>query len=304
VENDGVMIDGVMVNGVLRNHCFSAQAKAFSGQLELPLRRKIEPQAFVELLPKGGYESSQGGEFRVDSAISYSSATTQVGGNLEVKKGRGWNTLATATIEGLNIMEVVTCDRIVAQINTEHPREGYIPEVNFLGTRFENLRIAGHKVELDLDLGIFGERPKDDQPYTRDEKFKEQIAKYKARLEPHLNPLAALVERYNRVPADVDTTAPSQEAAKGPAAETADCSLVTKAEGGYPGHTYGHVIHVPNFGVIYLATLRLEHSDPHPVTNVPRKTAIHLNMVQTRMGSNSTGGTDAGQGVVQGTTHP
>jgi hypothetical protein len=298
------MVDGVMVDGVLRNHSFAAQAKAFSGFLELPLRRQIEPQAFVELLPKGGYESSQGGEFRVDSAISYSSATTQVGGNLEVKPGRGWNTLATATIEGLNIMEVVTADRIVAQINTEHPRKGYIPSVNFLGTRFENLRIAGHKVDMDLDLGIFGEKPADDQPYTRDEKFKERIAKYKASLEPHRNPLTALFERYNRVPVDIDMTAPSQEAAKGTAAERVDCSLVSKAEGGYPGHTYGHVIHVPNFGVIYLATLRLEHSDPDPVTNVPRKTAIHLNMVQTKMGSNSTGGTDVGQGVVQGSTHP
>jgi len=57
------------------------------------------------------------------------------------------------------VLDVLTADRVVGQIITEHPLVGYVPIISFLGTRFENLRIAGHPVELDLDLNILGDKP-------------------------------------------------------------------------------------------------------------------------------------------------
>ena len=79
-------------------------------------------------------------------------------GNRDVKPGHGFSTITTAVVEDLNVLDVVTADRVVAQISTEHPLVGYVPHITFLGTRFENLRIAGHKVELDLDPDFLGQR--------------------------------------------------------------------------------------------------------------------------------------------------
>ena len=92
--------------------------------------------------------------------LSYEAAHTQVAGNRETKPGHdGYTTLVTSVVEGLNILDVVTADLVVAQISTDHPLVGYVPSITFLGTRFENLRIAGHKVdELEMCLDIFGKR--------------------------------------------------------------------------------------------------------------------------------------------------
>ena len=82
------------------------------------------------------------------------------------KPGEGWNTLTTTVVEGLNVMKVVTADRIVGQTITEHPLKGNMPSISFLGTRFENLRIAGVPVELEWDKEICGSTPANDLPYA------------------------------------------------------------------------------------------------------------------------------------------
>ena len=102
------------------NFCH-AEAHALSGHLVLPIKRTIEPQIPLSILPSGGYNSQRAGIFHLEQVISYRSAYTEVAGNKEEKPGHGWSTLATAVIEGLNILEVVTADRVVAQISTEHP---------------------------------------------------------------------------------------------------------------------------------------------------------------------------------------
>ena len=61
-----------------------------------------------------------------------------------MKPGHGWATLTTVVVDDLNVLEVLTADRVVGQIITDYPLEGYVPAVSFLGTRFDNLRIAGH----------------------------------------------------------------------------------------------------------------------------------------------------------------
>ena len=68
-------------------------------------------------------------------------------------------TLATSVVEDLNVLNVVTADRVVAQISTTHFPAEYSPEVTFLGTHFEHLRIARHRAEPYLRLDLAGERP-------------------------------------------------------------------------------------------------------------------------------------------------
>ena len=121
---------------------YDAQAFALEGDLQLPLRAVITPQAFVDLPKKGGYLSERARDYRLEGVISFRSAYTQVAGNRDPKPGHGYVTLATAVLEDFNILDVVTADRVVAQVSTEHPLDGDVPTVTFLGTRFDNLRIA------------------------------------------------------------------------------------------------------------------------------------------------------------------
>jgi hypothetical protein len=276
-----------------RKPYYFAEATALSGKLLLPLEQEIQRQAFAKLPDKGGYVAQRADKFRVESAISYESAHTQVAGNREKKQGRGYNTLVTSVIEGLNILDVVTADLVVAQISTEHPPDGggFVPSITFLGTRFENLRIAGHEVKLKLCLDIFGKRLEDDSPYTRSPEFVNKVAEQHARVREqessHENPLKELLERFNIVPETFANSTGEEE--------NVECSLVDKAEGTYPGQTSGHVIHVPHFGTIHLARLRLKHDDFKPGTRTPRKTHLELTMVDADMGCVS-------HGQVQGAT--
>jgi|SRR5271168_2427653 len=264
-------------------HYYDAQATALSDGLQLPLAVEIAPQAFVQLTREGGYEHNPSTGFQLESILSFKSAYTQVAGNREVKDGHGFNTLVTAVVEGFNLLEIVTADRIVGQISTEYPLDGYVPSVTFLGTRFENLRIGGHKVDLDFDLDIFGEKPEGDAPYTRSSGFVKRVSDQhanirKAQGEPGF--LSELLERFHRVPENFDTGGNEQ---------TVECSLVNQAKGSYPGRNFGHVIHVPHFGTIHVAALKLTQSDYVPGTNIPMKTLIELKMLDIRMGCIATG---------------
>jgi hypothetical protein len=281
---------------VERDHSYHAEATVLSGNLELPLDQEIPDQVFAKLPLEGGYLSQQAKEYRLESVISYSAAHTQVTGNREVKPGHGWSTLATSVVEDLNILDVITADRVVAQVSTEHPLHGYIPHITFLGTRFDNLRIAGHKVDLDLCLDLFGDKPENDAQYTKDPGFVDRITKQHARLRGHQNPLAELLERYNRVPESFQNPEGNEE--------SVECSLVNQAEGAFPGRKFGHVIDVPNFGVIYLATVRLEHKDYHPETRVPRETHVHLDMIKAKMGCIATGTVGVASTRTNGSTRP
>jgi hypothetical protein len=57
---------------------------------------------------------------------------------------------SSVTIEGFNILDVITADRIMARLTSEHKDgddEGYILAI---GSMFENLRIGGYKFEFKL----------------------------------------------------------------------------------------------------------------------------------------------------------
>jgi len=253
-----------------RRHRYHAEATALEGQLQLPLDQEIKPQAYAKLPDNGGYLSQQSADYRLEGVISYRSAYTQVAGNRGQKPGHGFSTLSTSVVKGLNVLDVVTADRVVAQVSIEHPLEGYVPHVSFLGTRFENLRIAGHPVKLDLDLDIIGRKPDNDLPYSKSTAFMDRVAEQHGNVRAHPSLLSELIERYTG-------NTPNQENVEG-----VDCSLVNRAEGSFPGQCFGHVIEVPDFGTIVLAALRLEQSDYEAST--PKETTVRLIMIELKMG--------------------
>ena len=271
-----------------RTHRFDAEATVLSGQLDLPVSQTIAPQAYSKLPEKGGYFNQRSDSFRIETIISFSAAYSHVSGSKSPKPGRGWDTLTTTVVEGLNVMEVLTADRVVGQTITEHPLRGYVPTISFLGTRFENLRIAGFPVEVEFDHNIFGPKPVDDAPYTHDAGFISRVARQYDRIGSNKDLPTELAERYNRLSPSLGKS------------EAAECSLVNQATGRYPGKSFGHIIRVPGFGIITLAKLTVKHEKPHEKTKIPKKTTFTLTMIDLKLGCAIQGEVLVGEGPTNG----
>jgi hypothetical protein len=138
------------------NFLYHAEAVAASGYVTLPVRDSMPAQASLSVPILGGHASVSVDNFRHRNYFSFDHAETHVVGSYS-EKDQAHGTLASTTIEGLNILDVVTCDRIVARITTKHPSNkgdsAFIP----LGSRFENLRIAGHPIDVELATDLFAE---------------------------------------------------------------------------------------------------------------------------------------------------
>jgi hypothetical protein len=273
-----------------RKHTYNAEATVLSGKLLLPVAQTIEPQAHAKLDPKGGYFSQRSDGFRLESVISFRAAYSHVSGSKSNKPGEGWNTLTTTVVEGLNVMEVVTADRIVGQTITEHPLKGYMPSISFLGTRFENLRIAGVPVELEWDQEIFGSTPANDVPYALDPGVLCRVSRQYERILQNKNLPAALQERYNRLSSTLGS------------AEAVECSLVNRVAGLFPGTIAGNVVTIPGFGTITLGKLTVKHEDVHKTAKVPTKTTFTLTMIDLKLGCVVEGDIPIGGGSTNGTT--
>ena len=128
---------------------YHAEAYGASGRLTLPHQEIMDVQASVSLPLTGGHGRTRVESFRHRSFFSFRSAESQVVGSHSTKD-KAHGTLATCTVEGLNIMDVVTCERIVARMTSKHSDDGSEPSIIPLGSRFENLHIAGHHFAPDL----------------------------------------------------------------------------------------------------------------------------------------------------------
>jgi hypothetical protein len=281
-------------------HYFHAEAHALKGKLELPFDQDIKPQSFVKLekleteKEKPDYLSQHSKNYRLEGIISFAAAHTQVSGHESQKHVGARVTLATSVVEDLNVLNVVTADRVVAQISTTHFPNVPTPSVTFLGTHFENLRIARHKAEPFLNLGTVGEKPdgKDAMYVGKGTGFMTAVEAQYKRLKASLGSLGAekpagsLAEKYHGFAdlnyGDINERARAAQA-DGKAEAKAGrgkwdgitCSLVENveikdisvkgADGKSveippPAKSAGHVIHIPDFGTIFLAELTVDHN--------------------------------------------
>lgn len=272
-------------------HKFHAEATTLEGELHLPFAQKTCSHTASKLNENGGYVTQHADRFHLGGVVTFHSSHTHVGGNLDSKPDHGWNTITTAVIEGLNVMEVVTADRVVAQISTDHPLNGYVPRVTFLGTRIENLRIAGSDpLKIHYNHMIVGDKPAEDAGYTSDSEFMKRVAGQYETIRGHENLPDDLAERYNQIP--------SASADRG----SVECSLVNQVEGSFPGRSFGHILFIPDFGKVHLATLKIEHSDFCEGT--PKQTTISLTMLRCEMGCIGGGTLSLGSGKTNGLSGP
>jgi hypothetical protein len=239
--------------GTNADHVYDAKAYVFSAALEQPIHRIVDRKALVELPKNGDYKYKEAEPERLDGIVSYQGGYAQVAGHRSCHSC-GVTTLATSVIEDLNLLDVVTADRVVAQITTEHPDDGRVPSVSFLGTRFENLRIAGQKIEIEPHFDILGPKPDDDQSYFNDGGVFSRIAHQYANIKRTLGLPQWASDQFRWDPAE----AQRQNEMK--------CSLVNSVSGA-PGKSFGHVIDIPHFGKIFLGELTVKRE---PVNGGPR----------------------------------
>ena len=126
-----------------------ASAAAFGGYLTRPFRQPLTTQASSVLAPVGGYASARVENFRFEEIVSFDAGYSQVMGTQRQEGDKTvYETLATAVVEGLNILDMITADRVVSRlVSTYIPGEsGDEPPYSPIGSYFLNLRVAGTRV--------------------------------------------------------------------------------------------------------------------------------------------------------------
>jgi hypothetical protein len=130
-----------------RRFIYHSGALAFGGQVSRPFNEVLEAQAASLLPPTGGHGRARVDNYNWRDLVSFRAAYSTVSGSASAD-GKVYNTLATVTVEGLNVMDVVTADKVVARLTSEHPRDSDELPILPVGSYFENLRIAGIPVDV------------------------------------------------------------------------------------------------------------------------------------------------------------
>jgi hypothetical protein len=253
-------------------HEYYAQADVLSADLDQPLRDEIKPRVHVKLPKDGHYQFKKAEPFRFEGILSYESGYTQVAGHPS-SKSDGFTTLATSVLEGLNVLDVITADRVVAQISTVHPvyGSGQVPSVTFLGTRFDNLRIGGHVVGVTPKLDILGPRRADDTSYFEDDEVL-------GRISTQYETIAAAENLPEWAARDYPKGRPALNGSG-----QLECSVVSGVTDS-PGTPFGHVIDLPHFGRIFLGELQVDRKPGNPAKGIYDAYTFHLTMIRLEMG--------------------
>jgi len=138
-----------------KTYLYNGEAVAATGHFTLPAVSNIGVQVSVALPMDGGVGHAASGAFSHQGIYQFASAHSQVSGHYSEQKD-AYCTLAQTVTEGLNIHEMVTCDRLVSRVAVHH-KYGEDPYITPLGSTIQNLRIGGYKVEPVLDVDWFSE---------------------------------------------------------------------------------------------------------------------------------------------------
>jgi hypothetical protein len=256
------------MDAIHRTYLYNAHGHALSGQILRPFQETIEVQAGMSLPTTGGYGSARVENFRLKQVISFKSASTQVSGSFN-ERDKSHTTLVSTTVEGLNILDVVTADKVVARLASRHPVNDGEPHIVLLGSHFVNLRIAGCPTTVELDHDLFLKL--------------DTFAAFRKELESNTD--------FRRMALDPYRTGKAQETP--PVHGVVLCSLVKEIKTACPGVEHrGHEIVVPEFGRIFVAEVIAEHS---------RRT---LTMLRLELGSPTSGPITVAEAQGNGKPYP
>jgi hypothetical protein len=231
---------------------FHAHGQAFSGEFRHPLWSVIPAQASATLATIGGHATARVEGFHFQDFVCFKSAHTHISGKR--RRDETFVTHASTVVKGLNILGMVTAERIVSRLTSVHsPRE---PEGHIIAedSRFEGLKINGEDVKVILRHDLL----------------------VKCKTFSDLTKGIAGDKKSGKIVAvDEDR-------------QVAVCSLVEKIETKLKGvDVKQHLIDVKNFGKIFLAEifaepgtrtltmLRLELGSPHVADLVAAETTTN-----------------------------
>lgn len=230
---------------------YHAFAIACAGEIVRPVRQPIRAQAAVVLPATGGHESKQVKNIELSGFGSIGLARSEVGGSYD-EIHNSYTSYSSSVLEKFNFCDVVTADRIIVRQSCIQSKDDQKSEPSFslIGTRVENLKIAGYPVDVPLDISQFWQIDtfsKLEQAYKRGDLHEyvqgSFLPRETERLDhPILNSWREQATRYKRNSHDI----PRQYSiANHLDLHSKDIS------------SFGSIIIVPHFGIVSLAELTI-----------------------------------------------
>ena len=139
-----------------RVYLYQASAVGFYGRVTLPFQETIEGQATCALPIGGGYSQATVENYKCRNMVSVGLAKSQTIGNFS-EKDNAYFSMASVVLEKINIMDVVTCDRLTMRISSKakNVSPSVESEVTPIGCCYENLMIDGRRYDIEMATGLF-----------------------------------------------------------------------------------------------------------------------------------------------------
>lgn len=137
-------------------YLFNASAVGLAGTMRRPIQSVIENQASVSLGPSGGFGSMEAKNFDFKGMVSFQRAFAQTSGTYD-PQGQTYDTSVHVVVEQLNVLDVISADRIIARLSSSYSDQEPEPRILSAGSHFENLRILGERVRPELATRLFDE---------------------------------------------------------------------------------------------------------------------------------------------------
>jgi hypothetical protein len=130
---------------------FHGHGHALSGEFRHPLWSIIPAQASASLSSIGGIATAKAENFHFQDFVCFKSAHTHISGKRRRSDaGETFVTHASTVVKGLNILGMVTAERIVSRLTSIHKPDE--PEGHIIAedSRFDGLKIDGEEVKVTL----------------------------------------------------------------------------------------------------------------------------------------------------------
>lgn len=275
---------------------YHASAYGLAAEIQRPVVQSVPAQAATALSSGGGRGSIRLEKFSVPPFLSFDSAYSEVGGSFDECHGVH-TTYAHATIEKLNIFDMVTADRVVARMVIYSPEEDVDGEHSFsiTGSHFDNLRIAGHRIDVKLATPKLHEN----DTYSKFEKTYQDksgadLLPWGDQTDKRLDELEKAEEQYHAL-RGIGKRAKAWKVGKRTKGETYWCSAAGNLNvADHVKNTelvgFGGIILIPKFGVVRLAEMMIHHDHR-------RLTMINIQMCSPGGGGGAGGGVSGSGGM-------
>jgi hypothetical protein len=235
-----------------RAFLYHAHGFAISGMITKPYQELIPTEAMATLPTTGGLAKATKEDYRYKDIVSFKSAETVITGISP--KDNVYETDMKVTINGLNIRDRFTADRVVTHIRCIHTLGDFgkenkdRSEIIPVDSDISGVKIDGKPVNVTLDKNFFHE-------FSNYARLREAYKKGPFR--KHVQ------QKFHWVPEKPKAKVPDCVLTRYKWAERLNkklpehghilCTLVDKVEGdNLDGRVFGNVIVLPDFGTIYL----------------------------------------------------